>query len=69
MAMIQPCLTIFAVSTDDKVFAAILVLIVLFVSIKFGDRIREALVILLVVGGGLTVLYGLVKFVRWAWYN
>jgi len=69
--MVQTYLTTIArqVSTDDKVILAVLVLIFVFLCIKYEEQIKDAWGILLVVGGGLAVLYGLVKFVRWAWYN
>jgi hypothetical protein len=55
--------------TEIKIVAGTLAVVISLILYLLKNRPAETLILLLFGAGGLAVLYGLVKFVKWAWYN
>jgi hypothetical protein len=55
--------------TEIKIVAGTLAVVISLILYLLKNHTEETLILLLFGAGGLAVLYGLVKFVKWAWYN
>jgi hypothetical protein len=55
--------------TEIKIVAGTLAVVISLILYLLKNRTEETLFLLLFGAGGLAVVYGLVKFVKWAWYN